>query len=187
MKHRYLLDRPRGFPSWQTQEYLYNAHDTYVLSCNTSHFCQKGVLQANQRLKPKDQVQLTPEELRQRMPPRVLYPQNPRAPQNITRFSFKDNQFKKEGEVEQTVFHLSAERYFLGALAHHSATRQQKNIFSISCEASPVVESAAGAHCHSVMRSFEQRMVALSRHFRRQPAMTQRVPVLRHPLSVPCS
>lgn len=56
-------------------------------------------------------MQLTPEELRQRMPPKILYPQNPRAPQNITRFSFKDNQFKKEGAVEQTVFHLSIERY----------------------------------------------------------------------------
>ncbi|CDJ70528.1 dynein intermediate chain, putative [Eimeria necatrix] len=69
--------------------------------------------QANQRLKQKDQVQLTPEELRQRMPPKILYPQNPRAPQNITRFSFKDNQFKKEGTVEQTVFHLSIESALL--------------------------------------------------------------------------
>ncbi|CDJ30036.1 dynein intermediate chain, putative [Eimeria mitis] len=69
--------------------------------------------QANQRLKPKDQVQLTPEELRQRMPPKILYPQNPRAPQNITRFSFKENQFKKEGAVEQTVFHLCMESTLL--------------------------------------------------------------------------
>ncbi|CDJ47984.1 dynein intermediate chain, putative [Eimeria brunetti] len=70
-------------------------------------------VQTNQRLKPKDQVQLTPEELRQRMPPKILYPQNPRAPQNITRFSFKENQFKKEGAVEQTVFHLAIESTLL--------------------------------------------------------------------------
>ncbi|KAL8273698.1 hypothetical protein Esti_002410 [Eimeria stiedai] len=69
--------------------------------------------QANQRLKPKDQLQLSPEELRQRVPTRTLCHLNPRAPQNITRFSYKDNQFKKVTGVDQTVVHLSVESTLL--------------------------------------------------------------------------
>ncbi|CEM05256.1 unnamed protein product [Vitrella brassicaformis CCMP3155] len=61
------------------------------------------------KVKPQDQLELTPEELDKEMPPRVLYPQNPRAPQNITQFSFKDRQFKRDDQVDQSVFHFSLE------------------------------------------------------------------------------
>ncbi|XP_026190462.1 dynein intermediate chain 1, axonemal [Cyclospora cayetanensis] len=89
--------------------------------------------QANQRLKPKDQLQLSPEELRQRMPPNTLYPKNPRAPQNITRFSFKENQFKKEGDVDQTVFHLSIESTLL--LKDSAEATEQEELLRLRKEA----------------------------------------------------
>ncbi|PFH31863.1 WD domain, G-beta repeat-containing protein [Besnoitia besnoiti] len=66
------------------------------------------------RVKPKDQLQLSPEELRKRMPPRILYPQNPRAPKNLALYSFKEKLFKRDEQIEQTVFHLAVD----GALLH---------------------------------------------------------------------
>lgn len=65
------------------------------------------------KVTPEDQLDLTPEELEKEVPPRVLYPSNPRAPQNITQFSFKDRVFKRDDQVEQCVFHLSLDGQML--------------------------------------------------------------------------
>merc|ERR1712151_341040 len=54
----------------------------------------------------EDQLMLSPEELDKEVPPRILYPNNPRAPHNITQFSFKDKLFKKDDHVDQCVFHF---------------------------------------------------------------------------------
>ncbi|KAL8430589.1 hypothetical protein Efla_000534 [Eimeria flavescens] len=89
--------------------------------------------QANQRMRPKEQVQLSPEELRQRVPPRTLYHRNPRAPQNITRFSFRENQFKKDAEVDQTVFHLSIESTLL--LKDSAEAAEQEELLRLRQEA----------------------------------------------------
>mmetsp|Transcript_20735 Transcript_20735/g.44244 ORF Transcript_20735/g.44244 Transcript_20735/m.44244 type:complete len:675 (+) Transcript_20735:79-2103(+) len=59
------------------------------------------------KVKPEDQMNLTPEELDKEVPPRVLYPQNPRAPHNITQYSFKERAFKRDDQVDQVVFHFS--------------------------------------------------------------------------------
>ncbi|PHJ25218.1 wd g-beta repeat-containing protein [Cystoisospora suis] len=72
--------------------------------------CSSAVL----RVKPKDQLQLSPEELKKRMPPRILYPQNPRAPKNLALYSFKEKLFKRDEQIEQTAFHLVVD----GALLH---------------------------------------------------------------------
>ncbi|KFH15482.1 WD domain, G-beta repeat-containing protein [Toxoplasma gondii MAS] len=77
-------------------------------------FCLFPLLKAVLRVKPKDQLQLSPEELRKRMPPRILYPQNPRAPKNLALYSFKEKVFKRDEQIDQTVFHLSVD----GALLH---------------------------------------------------------------------
>jgi dynein intermediate chain 1 len=55
---------------------------------------------------PRDQMQLSPEELEKEVPPRVLYPTNPRAPHNISVYSYKDKVFKKDDQVDQCVFHF---------------------------------------------------------------------------------
>merc|ERR1719230_447603 len=59
------------------------------------------------KVKPEDQLQLSPEELEKEVPPRCLYPVNPRAPTNITQFSFKERAFKTDDQVDQAVFHFS--------------------------------------------------------------------------------
>jgi dynein intermediate chain 1 len=59
------------------------------------------------KVRPEDQLQLTPEELDKEVPPRVLYPADPRAPHNKTYFSFKDRQFKRDDQVDQCIFHFS--------------------------------------------------------------------------------
>jgi dynein intermediate chain 1 len=59
------------------------------------------------KVKPDDQLELTPDELEKEVPPRVLYPANPRAPTNITQFSFKERAFKTDDQVDQAVFHFS--------------------------------------------------------------------------------
>ncbi|CAE8631897.1 unnamed protein product [Polarella glacialis] len=41
------------------------------------------------------------------VPPRVLYPNNPRAPHNVTQFSYKEKVFKKDDQVDQVVMHFS--------------------------------------------------------------------------------
>merc|ERR1719181_2496674 len=58
------------------------------------------------KVRPEDQLQLSPEELEKEVPPRVLYPSNPRAPHNITCFSFKDRAFKRDDQVDHCVFHF---------------------------------------------------------------------------------
>merc|ERR1719191_494931 len=58
------------------------------------------------KVKPEDQLQLSPEELEKEVPPRVLYPNNPRAPNNTTVFSLKDRSFKRVDIVDQYVEHF---------------------------------------------------------------------------------
>mmetsp|Transcript_87377 Transcript_87377/g.154944 ORF Transcript_87377/g.154944 Transcript_87377/m.154944 type:complete len:674 (-) Transcript_87377:229-2250(-) len=59
------------------------------------------------KVKPQDQMQLSPEELDKEVPPRVLYPTNPRAPHNTTQYSFKEKVFKIDEQVDQVVMHFS--------------------------------------------------------------------------------
>jgi len=59
------------------------------------------------KVKPEDQLPLTPEELEEEVPPRVLYPHNPQAYHNITTFSYKDQHFKRDDQVDHVVTNLS--------------------------------------------------------------------------------
>lgn len=59
------------------------------------------------KVKPEDQLALSPEELEKEVPPRVLYPNNPRAPHNLTQFSLKEKAFKRDDQVDQCVFHFA--------------------------------------------------------------------------------
>mmetsp|Transcript_17419 Transcript_17419/g.31401 ORF Transcript_17419/g.31401 Transcript_17419/m.31401 type:complete len:668 (+) Transcript_17419:74-2077(+) len=65
------------------------------------------------KVKPEDQLNISPEDLEKEVPPRVLYPANPRAPQNITQFSFKEKVFKREDQVDQCVFHVQIDGQIL--------------------------------------------------------------------------
>jgi len=59
------------------------------------------------KVKPEDQIVLSPEELDKEVPPRVLYPMNPRAPTNTTQYSHKEKVFKIDEQVDQLVMHFS--------------------------------------------------------------------------------
>ncbi|EER16089.1 hypothetical protein Pmar_PMAR003552 [Perkinsus marinus ATCC 50983] len=58
---------------------------------------------------PEDQVDLTPEELEKEVPPRVLHPHDPHAPDNTAEFSFKDRSYKVDTEVDHTAWHLAVD------------------------------------------------------------------------------
>lgn len=64
-------------------------------------------------VKPEDQLDLAAEELEKEVEPRVLYPNNPRAPHNITQFSYKERCFKKDDQVEQMVVHFAMDATIL--------------------------------------------------------------------------
>lgn len=59
------------------------------------------------KVKPEDQLDLTPEELEEEVPPRALYPNNPQAYHNICTFSYKEQCFKRDDQVDQMVVNLS--------------------------------------------------------------------------------
>merc|ERR1712146_34090 len=64
-------------------------------------------------VKPDDQLDISPEELEKEVPPRMLYPNNPRAAHNVTQFSFKERCFKKDDHVDQMVMHLQMDATIL--------------------------------------------------------------------------
>eukprot|EP00392_Amoebophrya_sp_AT5.2_P017439 g17794.t1 len=64
-------------------------------------------------VKPEDQLELTEKELEEEVEPRVLYPNNPRAPHNLTQYSYKERAFKKDEQVEQMVLHLTTDASIL--------------------------------------------------------------------------
>eukprot|EP00931_Biecheleriopsis_adriatica_P115177 TRINITY_DN909_c0_g1_i3.p1 TRINITY_DN909_c0_g1~~TRINITY_DN909_c0_g1_i3.p1 ORF type:complete len:689 (+),score=169.86 TRINITY_DN909_c0_g1_i3:48-2069(+) len=76
------------------------------------------------KVKPDDQMNLSPEELDKEVPPRVLYPLNPRAPHNTTQFSFKDMAFKVDEQVDQCVLHFQSD----GAILLKESAEEQDQI-----------------------------------------------------------
>jgi len=64
-------------------------------------------------VKPEDQLDLNGEELEKEVPPRVLYPNNPRAAHNMTQFSYKERQYKRDDQVDQMVIHLQMDATIL--------------------------------------------------------------------------
>jgi len=62
---------------------------------------------------PDDQLKLSPEELEKEVPPRVLYPMNPRAAHNWSIYSLKEKCFKRDDQVDQCVYHFSMDGQIL--------------------------------------------------------------------------
>lgn len=58
-------------------------------------------------IKPDDQLVLSQEELEKDVPHRVLYAKDPRAPQNITKFMWKERTFKQNDQVDHFVTHFA--------------------------------------------------------------------------------
>ncbi|KAJ1094213.1 hypothetical protein NDU88_007291 [Pleurodeles waltl] len=84
-------------------------------------------------LKPPDQLELSEAELRQEVT-RVLTSQNPHAPHNIVRYSFRERAYKALSSVDQLAVHFSLE----GALLHRDsdeARRQLARLGEVALEA----------------------------------------------------
>lgn len=62
--------------------------------------------EAKDPVRPDDQLQLSEAELKQEFT-RLINANNPHAPHNVVRFSFKEREFRQTATVEQTVFHLT--------------------------------------------------------------------------------
>eukprot|EP01136_Pigoraptor_vietnamica_P011058 Opistho-1_new@49440 len=69
-------------------------------------------LQPKTLLKPEDQLELTEEQLKEDFT-RILSANNPHAPQNIVRFSHKEQVYKLAPAIDQTAVHFELEGYML--------------------------------------------------------------------------
>jgi len=63
-------------------------------------------MQPKQLVKPDDQLELSEAELKEEIT-RILTANNPHAPDNIIRFSFKENQFRQVAHVDQLAIHFA--------------------------------------------------------------------------------
>merc|ERR550519_2312057 len=63
-------------------------------------------MQPKQLIKPDDQLELTEEELKEEFT-RILTANNPHAPNNIVRYSFKERCYKQTSSVDQLAIHFA--------------------------------------------------------------------------------
>jgi len=81
------------------------------------------LMQGKQLVKPDDQLELDEKQLKEEFT-RILTANNPHAPQNIVRFSFKEGTFKQTSAVEQIAIHFALD----GNMLHKDSdeARRQK-------------------------------------------------------------
>lgn len=79
--------------------------------------------QPKQLVKPDDQLQLTEAELKEEFT-RILTANNPHAPQNIVRYSFKDLQYKQTSSVDQLAIHFALD----GNLIHKDSDEARRQL-----------------------------------------------------------
>ncbi|XP_052279386.1 dynein intermediate chain 2, ciliary-like isoform X1 [Dreissena polymorpha] len=72
-------------------------------------------------VKPDDQLELTEQELKEEFT-RILTANNPHAPQNIVRYSFKERQYKQTSSVDQLAIHFALD----GNMIHKESDEAQR-------------------------------------------------------------
>ncbi|XP_061119030.1 dynein, axonemal, intermediate chain 1, paralog 2 isoform X1 [Conger conger] len=99
-------------------------------------------MQGKALVKPPDQLDLTEAELKEEFT-RILTANNPHAPQNIVRYSFKERAYKPISSVEQLAVHFVLE----GNLLHQDSdeARRQKAKQGVAEEKAPVESTIAEA------------------------------------------
>jgi len=83
-------------------------------------------LQGKQLVKPDDQLDLTETQLKEEFT-RILTANNPHAPQNIVRFSFKERTFKQTSTVEQIAIHFALDGNMLHKDSDEARRQQARN------------------------------------------------------------
>lgn len=76
-------------------------------------------------VKPDDQLDLTEQELKEEFT-RILTANNPHAPQNIVRYSFKERQYKQISSVDQLAIHFSLDGNMLHKDSDEAQRQRQK-------------------------------------------------------------
>ncbi|XP_059161698.1 dynein intermediate chain 2, ciliary-like isoform X2 [Physella acuta] len=84
---------------------------------------QDDWMQTKTLVKPEDQLDLTEAELKEEFT-RILTANNPHAPQNIVRYSFKERQFKQISSVDQLAVHFSMD----GNLLHKESEEAKRQL-----------------------------------------------------------
>ncbi|XP_064607782.1 dynein intermediate chain 2, ciliary-like isoform X2 [Liolophura sinensis] len=84
-------------------------------------------MQAKTLVKPDDQLDLTEAELKEEFT-RILTANNPHAPQNIVRYSFKERQFKQTSSVDQLAIHFALD----GNLLHKDSDEARRQMSKAS-------------------------------------------------------
>lgn len=79
--------------------------------------------QPKQLIKPSDQLELSETELKEEFT-RILTANNPHAPSNIVRFSYKDKTFKQLSSVDQLAIHFSMD----GNMLHKESDEAKRQL-----------------------------------------------------------
>uniref|UniRef100_A0A671TTU9 Dynein, axonemal, intermediate chain 1, paralog 2 n=1 Tax=Sparus aurata TaxID=8175 RepID=A0A671TTU9_SPAAU len=91
-------------------------------------------------IKPQDQLELTETELKEEIT-RILTANNPHAPQNIVRYSFKERSFKSTSVVDQMAVHFVLE----GSLLHQDSDEARR------LRAKEGLSEGTKTHCSNIM------------------------------------
>ncbi|XP_066566792.1 dynein axonemal intermediate chain 1 [Amia ocellicauda] len=97
-------------------------------------------MQGKTLIKPPDQLDLTEAELKEEFT-RILTANNPHAPQNIVRYSFKERAYKPISSVDQLAVHFSLNGHMLHKDSDEA--RRQRAKQDVSEEMSPAESTAA--------------------------------------------
>uniref|UniRef100_A0A671TXR1 Dynein, axonemal, intermediate chain 1, paralog 2 n=1 Tax=Sparus aurata TaxID=8175 RepID=A0A671TXR1_SPAAU len=96
-------------------------------------------------IKPQDQLELTETELKEEIT-RILTANNPHAPQNIVRYSFKERSFKSTSVVDQMAVHFVLE----GSLLHQDSDEARR------LRAKEGLSEGTKTHCSNIMWEVEE-------------------------------
>merc|ERR1712154_582207 len=99
---------------------------------------QDDWMQAKTLVKPDDQLELTETELKEEFT-RILTANNPHAPQNIVRYSFKERQYKQTFSVDQLAVHFALD----GNLLHKDSEEARRQLARMGLSDAPKEEVAA--------------------------------------------
>ncbi|KAK3771270.1 hypothetical protein RRG08_024349 [Elysia crispata] len=101
---------------------------------------QDDWMQAKTLVKPEDQLELSEAELKEEFT-RILTANNPHAPQNIVRYSFKERQYKQTSSVDQLAVHFALD----GNLLHKDSEEARKQFNRTGLAETKEAEPAEGA------------------------------------------
>jgi len=100
---------------------------------------QDDWMQAKTLVKPDDQLELTEPELKEEFT-RILTANNPHAPQNIVRYSFKERTYKQTSSVDQLAVHFALD----GNLLHKDSEEARRQLTRMGGIPEAKAEAAEG-------------------------------------------